>query len=236
MPSLRATVRDVDWSWLTPESATFLGAALAAAGVVVGVLLRGLFEWGLSSKQLKLQRDTLQQQQDALLAQLAAQERIAAAQRADERARALLAERRVVYGQTLELATALARLLFEQWDFVRKLDAFGFEQACQDWADSHEEYLPEEAWSDAATAYERRANVMLEIDEANRDLYGVIRTLDLIAPKKVVVAAKRLIERAMPMRANDVTEADKARGRQELALNEFLAACREDLGAMLDQD
>jgi hypothetical protein len=93
----------MDWSWLTPQLATALGAAIAATGALLGVLVKGMLDTRVATRQIEVQRELA-------IRQIETQREIAADQRAEDRNLALLDYRRAKYEELIVAAQSVLEL------------------------------------------------------------------------------------------------------------------------------
>ncbi len=179
--------------WLSPQIATALSAVLIAFGALLGVLVRGSFDLRLASRQMDVQLKIA-------VRQIEAQRSIAAAQRAEDRAKELLAERRVIY----------ERLVGAAW---RLPDA-------KDWFDSMQRSGTVDQAARAAREYEVQV-------ETYRQLVVKLR---LIAPNKVLAPAVEVSDLCGVTRLGHAQAGSKASlGELNAAVWKLYTSCREDL-------
>lgn len=103
----------MDWSWLTPPIAAALSGSATAIAAILGVVITGIINRRTARQQLNVQLEIATKQ-------LESQERIAAAGRAEQRALALLAERRTAYLAATDAITDLYNRLRDVVDAVRR--------------------------------------------------------------------------------------------------------------------
>ena len=165
----------MNWSWITPPIAAALAGAIGAVGALIGAVVTG----AINSRNTKRQ---IEAQTQIALQQLQSQERIAEANRAEQRAQTLLGERRVLYGQVVEHGSLIKYWAHRQVATTRKLAANDIRDAAKEWNAANQEGLPEEAWSDAAVSYGERVDVQHRLREEVSQLRPLLAALDSSGP------------------------------------------------------
>lgn len=213
----------MDWSWITPPIAAALAGAIGAVGALIGAVVTG----AINSRNTKRQ---IEAQTQIALQQLQSQERIAEANRAEQRAQTLLGERRVLYGQVVEHGSLIKYWAHRQVATTRKLAANDIRDAAKEWNAANQEGLPEEAWSDAAVSYGERVDVQHRLREEVSQLRPLLAALELVGAPGVTEVAKRLAVDALHPVIRDQAKANEQQKVVEQALNDFIAAANQDLG------
>lgn len=219
--------------WLTPASATALGAGFAALGAILGILIRGAFDARFLARQIQMQYDLAERQIESRRAefdqQVAEQRRAAKVAALEARAQHVIEERRDLYASFLTQAVLVRNNLYSLAKAHEAVKALG----PIDWTGIPRETTQRSFLGDIT--YEHPAwtarNAHEAAEKRQQELRGpledLVSEMALVAPSGPLQAALAIKGTWTGRSSQDATAAIEELGA---AIEDFRQQARIDLG------